>query len=138
MRCRMRVVLATTWISVAGCAGHKDSVLPPDGDTMQTIYDRHFSDIGMRDTVSVRDELKNRPLDNDIGDLAGYVREAYNELDVHFPRLPNPALVMYVFPHLAGEARVPVPGYATTFPLYERVEYALPGEAPVRPPGSVD
>jgi conjugative transfer region lipoprotein (TIGR03751 family) len=39
-------------------------------------------------------------------------------------------LVMYVFPHLAGAERVPVPGYATTFPLYERIEYALPGEVP--------
>ena len=37
---------------------------------------------------------------------------------------------MYVFPHLAGTERVPVPGYATTFPLYERIEYALPGEVP--------
>jgi conjugative transfer region lipoprotein (TIGR03751 family) len=35
---------------------------------------------------------------------------------------------MYVFPHLAGTERTPVPGYATTFPLYEGVEYALPGE----------
>ena len=26
--------------------------------------------------------------------------------------------------------RVPVPGYATTFTLYDRVEYALPGEVP--------
>ena len=37
---------------------------------------------------------------------------------------------MYVFPHLAGSERVPVPGYATTFTLYERVEYAMPGEVP--------
>jgi conjugative transfer region lipoprotein (TIGR03751 family) len=37
---------------------------------------------------------------------------------------------MFVFPHLAGEAGVPVPGYATTFPMYERAEYALPGEVP--------
>ena len=37
---------------------------------------------------------------------------------------------MYIFPHLAGAERVPVPGYATTFTLYERVEYALPGEVP--------
>ncbi len=39
---------------------------------------------------------------------------------------------MYVFPHLAGPESVPVPGYATRFPLYERVEYALPGEVPGR------
>jgi hypothetical protein len=35
---------------------------------------------------------------------------------------------MYVFPHLASDERVPVPGYVTSFPMYERVEYALPGE----------
>ena len=37
---------------------------------------------------------------------------------------------MYVFPHLAGETRAPVPGYTTAFPMYEQVEYALPGEVP--------
>jgi hypothetical protein len=44
--------------------------------------------------------------------LAGYTRTAEREIDAIFPRLPNPDLVMYVFP------------------LYERVEYALPGEVP--------
>jgi conjugative transfer region lipoprotein (TIGR03751 family) len=97
---------------------------------MKTIYERHFSDIGMRDTLNVREELKARPVDTDVGDLAGYVRDAFNELDAHFPRLPNPTLVLYVFPHLAGAERVPVPGYATTFPMYRQVEYALPGEVP--------
>lgn len=128
MRYPIQLALLTVWISVAGCAGSKDTLLPPDGETMQTIYERHFGDIGMRDTLAVRQELKSRPLDSDIGDLAGYVRDAYNELDTHFPRLPNPTLVMFVFPHLAGQDRVPVPGYATTFPMYRQVEYALPGE----------
>ena len=58
------------------------------------------------------------------------LRDSLTELDLHFSRLPNPTLVMYVFPHLAGPSRVPVPGYATTFPMFERPEYALPGEVP--------
>jgi len=29
-------------------------------------------------------------------------------------------LVMYVFPHLTGTEAVPVPGYTTVFPLYQR------------------
>ena len=45
-----------------------------------------------------------------------------------FVRLPNPDLVMYVTPHLVGADGVPIPGYVTTFPLYTRVHYALPGE----------
>ena len=116
------------WTSLAGCASSKDRILPADGPTMKAIYTRHFSDIGLQDRESLRRHVAARPIHDDGVDLAGYTRDAYNELNLHFPRLPNPTLVLYVYPHLAGSARVPVPGYATTFPLYERVEYALPGE----------
>jgi conjugative transfer region lipoprotein (TIGR03751 family) len=117
-------------ISLAGCAASKDTILPADGASMQSIYSAHFGDIGLRDPMAARAELKSRPIASDVTDLSGYVRDAYIELDAHFPRLPNPTLVMYVFPHLAGLERVPVPGYATTFPLYRQVDYALPGEVP--------
>ena len=59
-----------------------------------------------------------------------YARTAANELEVLFPRLPNPDIYIYVPPHLATASRLPVPGYTTAVPLYERVEYALPGEMP--------
>jgi conjugative transfer region lipoprotein (TIGR03751 family) len=117
-------------ISLAGCAASKDTILPADGASMQSIYSAHFGDIGLHDPMAARKELKSRPIASDVTDLSGYVRDAYVELDAHFPRLPNPTLVMYVFPHLAGLERVPVPGYATTFPMYRQVEYALPGEVP--------
>lgn len=57
-----------------------------------------------------------------------YTRTARNEVYRQFHRLPNPDLVMYVYPHLAGTDPVPVPGYTTVFPLYQRVQYAMPGE----------
>ena len=95
---------------------------------MEAIYDAHMRELGAQDPTVVRGALGTRPINSGEEDLHGYTREAFNELDVTFPRLPNPSLVMYVFPHLAGAERTPVPGYATTFPLYERVEYALPGE----------
>jgi conjugative transfer region lipoprotein (TIGR03751 family) len=59
---------------------------------------------------------------------AAYTRTASTEIYRQFRRLPNPDLVMYVFPHLAGTDPVPVPGYSTVFPLYQRVQYAMPGE----------
>ena len=130
MQAQLRTLLPIVLISLAGCAGSKDTILPLEGASMKAIYTRHFNDIGMRDSMSVRKELKARPTDADAADLSGYTRDAFNELNVHFPRLPNPTLVMYVFPHLAGAERVPVPGYATTFPMYRQVEYALPGEVP--------
>ena len=62
------------------------------------------------------------------GDAPSYARTAANELELLFPRLPNPDVFIYVPPHLATELRIPVPGYTTAVPLYDRVEYALPGE----------
>ena len=56
------------------------------------------------------------------------VGRAANEIRNLFPRLPNPDLVLYVYPHLSGTEQAPVPGYSTVFPFYQRVQYALPGE----------
>ena len=134
----LQTLLPIVLISLSACAGSKDIILPPDGASMKTIYTEHFNNIGMRDAMSVRKELNARPLKAEAADLEGYTRDAFNELDAHFPRLPNPTLVMYVFPHLAGAERVPVPGYATTFPLYRQVEYALPGEVPATTIRAVD
>ena len=126
----LQAILAIASISLVlgGCASTKDAVLPQDGPPMEAIYDAHMREMGAQDPTVVRGALGTRRINSGEEDLHGYTREAFNELDVSFPRLPNPSLVMYVFPHLAGAERTPVPGYATTFPLYERVEYALPGE----------
>ena len=120
---------------LAGCASTKDTVLPQDGPSMKAIYDSHIHEMNARDPQVIRHELGNRRLNTGEAALQGYTRDAFTEIDVRFPRLPNPTLVMYVFPHLAGETRAPVPGYATAFPMYEQVEYALPGEVPGQPIG---
>ena len=122
------------WISLvlAGCASTKEAVLPQDGPSMQTIYQQHIQEMSARDPLTLREALGKRPVVDADGSLHGYTREAYDEIDVIFPRLLNPTLVMYLFPHLAGAESTPVPGYVTTFPLYERIEYALPGEVPAR------
>ena len=123
-------LLGSISLILAGCASTKDSVLPQDGPSMQAIYAQHIEAIAAQDSRVLREALGRRPLADGNASLHGYTRESFNELDTIFPRLPNPTLVMYVYPHLAGEEAVPVPGYVTTFPLYERVEYALPGEVP--------
>ncbi len=130
MRQPIRAISAIVSISLllGGCAGTKDAVLPQDGPSMQAIYDAHMRALAAQDPIVVRGALGSRPINSGDEDLDGYTREAFNELDITFPRLPNPSLVLYVFPHLAGAERTPVLGYTTTFPLYERVEYALPGE----------
>ena len=129
------IALSLISLVLAGCASTKETVLPQDGPSMKTIYEEHVVEMNARDPQVIRGELGNRPILTGDAALQGYTRDAFNEIDVLFPRLPNPTLVMYVFPHLAGETQAPVPGYATAFPLYEQVEYALPGEIPAQSAG---
>ena len=128
---------------LAGCASTKDQVIPSGGPTMLEIYRAHQ----MRSGIDERpgSELR-RPVPagddaaaaKDGGDAAlltvstrpaaaGYAREEAAALDQRFGRIPNPDLVMYVFPHISPSG-APVPGYVTVLPMYETVEYALPGE----------
>ena len=60
---------------------------------------------------------------------AAWTRSAENELATLFPELRNPRLHLYVFPHLTAAGH-PVPGYTTSFYLFESSRnFALPGEA---------
>lgn len=61
----------------------------------------------------------------------GYTRNAQNEVDNLFKPLANPAVPVYVYPHLSqvGEDAVPVPGYTTSFFLYQQPYFAMPSES---------
>ena len=109
-------------LALSGCAQLKiQSPLPQDGPTMQEILQQH----GQATSVDRQSYPPLPPLGLD--GLYGYTRTSFSELDVQFPRLPNPTIIMFVFPHLSAE-QTPVPGYSTMFPLYETVHFALPGE----------
>lgn len=88
---------------------------------MKEIYEGHTQ------TQQIQRPL--RPIGPYDSEPRHYSRDARNEIEAIFPKLPNPTLIMYVYPHLAGPSQVPIPGYSTQFTLYEKTEYALPGEA---------
>ena len=114
-------------LSACSVAGPRSSPIPVGGPTMQEIYRGH--QIGLRPGQMEREALPLRP---PVERSPGPVKEsALSQLEHRFPRVPNPDLVMYVFPHLAND-RYPVPGYFTAFPMYEQVEYQLPGEGYAR------
>lgn len=123
-----RVLSISVLAAVTGCAG-RQAVLPENGHTMLEIYHEHMAGAEGGALLDARLTLR-RPLTDDELDPKSYTRTAANEINALFVRLPNPDLIMYVFPHLSTEDQVPVPGYSTVFPMYERVIYALPGEAP--------
>jgi len=123
MRRHRHPLVTAVWISLllAGCATSKQAILPQHLPSMQEIYMRHFD----------AQRLRNDPgqaLREGVSETshARAVPDGVSPPD--FARLPNPDLILYVYPHLAGEEGTPVPGYVTRFPLYERVEYALPDE----------
>ncbi len=87
---------------------------------MQEIYESHFES----DTTSRGDKSNLE----DFDDESEFSAELISEIETTFPVLDNPMLIMYVFPHVATESRIPVPGYWTAIPMYERNEFAEPGE----------
>ncbi len=122
MRMLAKAGLISLAIFMASCSNpfRAKSSHSEEAMTIGQIYDRHQSK-----TQRAPRHVSFMP--DSAARLAGYTREVNNELSVHFPRLPNPTIILYVFPHLSLDG-TPVPGYSTTFPLYESVEYALPGE----------
>ena len=133
------LALAATVAALGGCATSKEKLLPHGDSTMMDIWQRNAGDAGGSASqvagwqlLDARQSLRRPLTDADVqaapAEQMRYTRTARNEIHRQFQRLPNPDLVMYVFPHLAGTDPVPVPGYTTVFPLYQRVQYAMPGE----------
>jgi conjugative transfer region lipoprotein (TIGR03751 family) len=129
--------VVATLMYMTGCATRKEKLLPHGPATMLDVWTQNTaggltnirpSRVLADARASLRRPLTPADRDAAVADTMTYTRNAENEVDRLFVRLPNPDLIMYVFPHLAGEQPVPVPGYSTVFPLYEHVEYALPGE----------
>ena len=128
----LRNVLLISAIGFAAGCGGRAAVLPEEGRTMLEIYQSHMGSAGNEAQSAARSALRgsgNEENDDEF-DSRSYTRTAQNEIEALFVRLPNPDLILYVFPHLATEEAIPIPGYSTVFPLYERVIYALPGEVP--------
>ncbi|MBN9421824.1 MAG: conjugal transfer protein [Candidatus Accumulibacter sp. 66-26] len=130
-----------TFVLLGGCATSKDEVLPHGNHTMLDVWHQETGGRAIEGTSGVlagrrlldaRQDLRRPLTEIDLQTTAArqaaYTRSAANEIQRQFRRLPNPDLVMYIFPHLAGSDPVPVPGYSTVFPLYQRVQYAMPGE----------
>ena len=112
-------------LGITGCASTQDQLLPQDGPTMQAIY-RGEADSAPKDEDDSGD--LGIELEIEIVDSAPFARDDKHPARSPFKRLPNPDLLVFIYPHLATKNRVPIPGYATVIPLYERVEYRLPGD----------
>ena len=140
--CVVSLLISSISLSLGGCTSI-EKVLPQDGPTMLDIYEGHVAATGEPTRRAPTSATGMTPPENRPGsdwqeirtgaELVSYTRTVESEIETLFPELPNPRIIMYVFPHLTTKDRLPVPGYATAFSMYERTEFALPGEvAPKR------
>jgi conjugative transfer region lipoprotein (TIGR03751 family) len=108
-------MLGISSISLAACSSMSGNVVPEKGPTMEQVYD---------DMETTESPYKSSP--PEIRSPNTLPLNAMTGSSFH--KLPNPELKMYVFPHLAGNDEVPVPGYYTVFNAYTQDHYALPNE----------
>ncbi|TPV23709.1 TIGR03751 family conjugal transfer lipoprotein [Pantoea anthophila] len=117
--------------TLAGCSTNKDEMLPPGNSNMLELWKGTDGETGATRGSEARSALRRALTDNEqqaaIDDDHSYSRTQESEISQQFPRLPNPDMVMYVFPHMV-QGNTPVPGYSTVFPFYGQTQYAMPGE----------
>jgi len=122
-------LIAVAFMLLSGCSTSKDTMLPPGDSTMLELWNdgastTHATGEGR---TTLRRSLNDREQSASTQVAESYSRTQENEIQQTFPRLPNPDMVMYVYPHIA-DGNAPVPGYSTVFPFYSQIQYALPGE----------
>ncbi|MFM2588235.1 TIGR03751 family conjugal transfer lipoprotein [Vibrio sp. TBV020] len=117
-------------MSAVGCSTVQDDTLPTPNTNVEKVWQQQMGQQGSIDSMGEAfapldaQQLAERQSD--------YARDSWREATNPFPRLPNPDIVMYVMPHKVGN--LPIPGYTTVFPLYERVHYATPMQSPANLP----
>ena len=121
------LTLIAAALGLTACATSKEDVIPQDGPDMAAIYQQHQRSAGVAREPSLQRQGLGRPIMRGASDLNDFTQQAANEIEQVFPLLPNPQMVMFVFPHLSAEG-APVPGYSTAFPMYAVDQYAMPGE----------
>ena len=126
-------VLATTLtllLSLTGCTTCANAI-PNNEPTMAEIYETAMQKSHQSTLEEARSQVKNmRVNDHNKCCASSNIQPMQKELDATnlFPTLPNPQLVMYVYPHLNTQDEAPIPGYTTAFSLYEKTYYAIEGE----------
>lgn len=124
-------LMLASGLVLQGCSTSKEEMLLAGDSTMLELWQGEDGGGSTRHAVAARDSLRRPLTENEqqatLTDDRSYSRTQESEISQQFPRLPNPDLVMYVFPHLA-DGNAPVPGYSTVFPFYSQVQYAMPGE----------
>lgn len=118
-------MLSLISISLAACSS-AGNVVPKQGPTMEQVYDGMEHDEASR-AQDKGDDLKvarqkiaqNIPPTMSLGNTLCRVNSTSKTFE-SFRQVPNPLLKFYIYPHLASDDELPVPGYVTEFSGYEK------------------
>lgn len=106
LNCKMLAALCLA-VLLVGCSTSKEELLPTGNHTMLELWNGSDGEGGTtRQSAAARDTLRRPLTDNEqrkgIQDDRSYSRTQESEISQQFSRLPNPDMVMYLYPHLAG------------------------------------
>lgn len=114
------LLLLISACNIVGCAGKTPFEMAKEGPTMKQNYENHTIGDGPDISKGAVIAGVNRELENDLN------YKAVGEYA--YRRLQNPELKMFIYPHRSTRLGVIVPGYTVSFPMYEKVQYALVGD----------
>ncbi|MDF9399125.1 hypothetical protein [Vibrio sp. 1180_3] len=124
----VKVAVIASILLIAGCGttvGKKEQIIPPSELSMKDVYDRHGTGAsGAHQTAKL---VVSRPANGAELSLDAYQQNRLNERPT-FRKLPNPTIYIYFAPTLSKDGRMPIPAWMTEFQMYDKDEYALPGE----------
>lgn len=123
-------LLVALILTLTGCSSSQsesEPIIPKSDVSMKDIYDNR----GRPDASHSKDLSKvsviKRPATEYEMSISAYDVNGVGERP-QFRKLPNPTLYIYFPPKLTSDGRMPIPAWMTEFKMYDRDEYALPGE----------
>ena len=116
MNTKIIISILIIWIStnMTACSMHS-AVLPTDGPTMAEIYEQYMIKTQGQKFTYLKSEL--------INNQTRFQSNPFLKPRSNFMQTPNPDIPIFIYPHLAGNSQIPIPGYVTIFTLYEKVHY---------------
>jgi conjugative transfer region lipoprotein (TIGR03751 family) len=113
-----------------------NQVMPKQGPSMENIYDEVGKSQTLHDTAASKSNIQRSQNPSDLNVVREIVKTTSPSGDFSenppvknhwqgFHKELNPTLMLYIYPHLAGDEGLPVPGYRTAFTAYERDHYAF-------------
>lgn len=124
------VVLSCVLLS--GCVSPGKHTLPRGGTlTMAQIY-QEKTGLAISTNAPTRSSMTLTQVRANVQQTVGHplAQDPSATIRQQFPVLPNPPIMLYVYPHWvnSGGTQVPIPGYITAFFLYRENQFASPAE----------